>query len=440
MGGRCADELFWTKLYEEYCPVMHLTTDDGSCGTKGTVMAVLPELLASGRYDALYVCGPVPMMKAVAEAAEKYGVKCQVSLEKYMACGLGACLSCSCSGIGKRLKVCTDGPVFWAEEVGRMVSAKFYDGRLAVDIAGLKMQTPVTTASGTFGFGLEFTDFLDLEKVGAVCVKGTTLLPREGNKGQRAVETPSGMLNCVGLENPGSDYFLNETLPKLRKYDVPVIVNIAASSPEEYGELAHKLDVDGVDAVEINISCPNVKQGGIAFGTCPDSAAAVVEQVKKHFTKTVITKLSPNVTSITEMALAVENAGTDAISLINTLIGMKIDIERQRPVLGNITGGLSGPAVRPVAVRMCYEVAQKVHVPIIGMGGIETAEDAVEFFLCGASAIAVGTANFRNPCIAETISHGILDYMNRHGYNKLTDMIGAALPEGSFALRSGRKE
>ena len=173
-----------------------------------------------------------------------------------------------------------------------MVSAKLYDGRLAVDIAGLKMQTPVTTASGTFGFGLEFTDFLDLEKVGAVCVKGTTLLPREGNKGQRAVETPSGMLNCVGLENPGS-----------------VIVNIAASSPEEYGELAHKLDVDGVDAVEINISCPNVKQGGIAFGTCPDSAAAVVEQVKKHFTKTVITKLSPNVTSITEMALAVENAG-----------------------------------------------------------------------------------------------------------------------------------
>ena len=321
-----------------------------------------------------------------------------------------------------------------------MVSAKLYDGRLAVDIAGLKMQTPVTTASGTFGFGLEFTDFLDLEKVGAVCVKGTTLLPREGNKGQRAVETPSGMLNCVGLENPGSDYFLNETLPKLRKYDVSVIVNIAASSPEEYGELAHKLDVDGVDAVEINISCPNVKQGGIAFGTCPDSAAAVVEQVKKHFTKTVITKLSPNVTSITEMALAVENAGTDAISLINTLIGMKIDIERQRPVLGNITGGLSGPAVRPVAVRMCYEVAQKVHVPIIGMGGIETAEDAVEFFLCGASAIAVGTANFRNPCIAETISHGILDYMNRHGYNKFTDMIGAALPEGSFALRSGRKE
>ena len=206
-----------------------------------------------------------------------------------------------------------------------MVSAKLYDGRLAVDIAGLKMQTPVTTASGTFGFGLEFTDFLDLEKVGAVCVKGTTLLPREGNKGQRVVETPSGMLNCVGLENPGSDYFLNETLPKLRKYDVPVIVNIAASSPEEYGELAHKLDVDGVDAVEINISCPNVKQGGIAFGTCPDSAAAVVEQVKKHFTKTVITKLSPNVTSITEMAL-VGKINTDLVGRLNRLGGKAVGL------------------------------------------------------------------------------------------------------------------
>lgn len=313
-----------------------------------------------------------------------------------------------------------------------MVTNALYNGRLAVDIAGLKMQTPVTTASGTFGFGLEFTDFLDLEKVGAVCVKGTTLLPRDGNKGQRAVETPSGMLNCVGLENPGSDYFLNTTLPQLRKYNVPVIVNIAASSPEEYGQLAHKLDVEGVDAIEINISCPNVKQGGIAFGTCPESAASVVREVKKGFGKTVITKLSPNVTSITEMALAVQEAGTDAISLINTLIGMKIDICRQKPVLGNVIGGLSGPAVRPVAVRMCYEVAQKVNVPIIGMGGIMNAEDAMEFFLAGASAVAVGTANFSDPRIAETISHGILKYMDDHGIEKLTDMIGAALPEGKL--------
>jgi len=303
-----------------------------------------------------------------------------------------------------------------------------YHNRLATDIAGLKMKTPVTTASGTFGFGLEFTDFLDLEKVGAVTVKGTTLAPRAGNKGQRVVETPSGMLNCVGLENPGSDFFLKETLPKLRKYNVPVIVNIDASSPEEYGELAAKLDVKGVDAVEINVSCPNIKDGGLVFGTNAKSMAQVVKEVKKNTSKVVITKLSPNVTSITEMAKAAEDAGTDALSLINTLIGMKIDVHRQRPVLGNVTGGLSGPCIRPVAVRMCYEVAQAVNVPIIGMGGIMNADDAVEFFLAGASAIAVGTANFVDPAIAETISLGILEYMDRHNIRKLKDMVGLALP------------
>lgn len=303
-----------------------------------------------------------------------------------------------------------------------------YHNRLAVDIAGLKMKTPVTTASGTFGFGLEFTDFLDLEKVGAITVKGTTLAPRAGNKGQRVVETPSGILNCIGLENPGSDYFLKETLPKLKKYNVPVIVNIDASSPEEYGELAAKLDVKGVDAVEINVSCPNIKDGGLVFGTNAKSMAQVVKEVKKNTSKVVITKLSPNVTSITEMAKAAEDAGTDALSLINTLLGMKIDIHRQHPVLGNVTGGLSGPCIRPVAVRMCYEVAQAVKVPIIGMGGIMCAEDAIEFFLAGASAIAVGTANFVNPAIAETISLDILEYMDKHNIKKIQDMIGLALP------------
>ena len=255
-----------------------------------------------------------------------------------------------------------------------MVKA-LYDGRLATNIAGLKMKTPITTASGTFGFGLEFTDFLDLEKVGAVTVKGTSLEPQPGNKGQRAVETPSGMLNSIGLENPGVDYFLETTLPQLRQYDVPVIVNIYAHSYEDYGKVAKKLDVEGVDALEINISCPNVKE----------------------------------------------------------------DIDRQKPVLGNVIGGLSGPAVRPVAVRMCYQVAQNVHVPIIGMGGIMTAEDAIEFFLAGASAVAVGTVNFTNPCIAETISHGILEYMDKHGIKKLKDMIGLALPEGKIHLKRAVK-
>lgn len=309
-----------------------------------------------------------------------------------------------------------------------------YEGRLAVDIAGLKMQTPVTTGSGTFGFGLEFCDFLDLEKVGAVTVKGTSLLPAAGNKGQRAVETPSGMLNCIGLENPGSDYFLEQTLPKLRQYDVPIIVNIYGHSPEEYGEVAKKLDVDGVDALEINISCPNVKEGGIVFGTCPEAAAEVIQQVKKNTSKMVITKLSPNVTDIVAMAKAAEAAGTDAISLINTLIGTKIDIERQRPVLGNVIGGLSGPAVKPVAVRMCYQVAQAVSVPIIGMGGIMNAEDAIEFMLAGASAVAVGTANFVQPDIAETIAHGMLAYLDRHNVRNITEIIGLALPAGKASM------
>ena len=309
-----------------------------------------------------------------------------------------------------------------------MVKA-LYDNRLAVDIAGLKMKTPVTTASGTFGFGLEFQDFLDLEKVGAVTVKGTTLEPRAGNKGQRAVETPSGMLNCVGLENPGSDYFIEHTLPELKKIDVPVIVNIAGSTPEEYGELAKKLDIEGVHAIEINISCPNVKHGGIAFGTCPESAAEVVRAVKANTGKMVITKLSPNVTDIVEMALAAQEAGTDALSLINTLIGMKIDIDRRKPVLGNVMGGLSGPAVRPVAVRMVYQVAQKVNVPIIGMGGIMNAEDAIEFFLAGASAVAVGTANFCDPRLAETISQGMLSYLDRNEFKNIQEIIGLALPK-----------
>ena len=305
---------------------------------------------------------------------------------------------------------------------------ELYDGRLAVKIGNLKMTTPVTTASGTFGFGLEFTDFVDLEKIGAITVKGTTLKPRNGNKGQRVVETPAGMLNCVGLENPGVDYFLGTTLPQLQKYKVPVIVNIDGDSPEEYGELAEKLNVDGVAAIEINISCPNVAQGGLAFGTCPQEAAKVVKAVKTHTGKTVITKLTPNVTDIVEIAKAVEAAGSDAVSLINTLLGMKIDVNCQKPVLGNVMGGLSGPAVRPVAVRMVYQVAQAVDIPIIGMGGIMCAEDALEFFLAGATAVAIGCGNFRKPDLTETISQDLLTYLDKMGCKNIQEIIGKALP------------
>lgn len=295
---------------------------------------------------------------------------------------------------------------------------------LRVNLAGLQMKTPVMTASGTFGFGVEFADFMNLNDLGAVVVKGTTLNPRSGNAGVRIAETPAGMLNCIGLENPGSDAFINTILPELKQYDFPVIVNMSGSTVEEYGVLAEKLTVDGVAALELNISCPNVKEGGIAFGTRPESAAAVVREVKQHTNLPVIVKLSPNVTDIVEMAKHVEDAGADIISMINTLLGMVIDTRTWKPVLGNIVGGLSGPAVKPVAVRMVWQVAQAVKVPIIGMGGIMTAEDAIEFFLAGASAVSIGTANFVNPAVSMDVTRGINEYLDARGLKSIQDIIG----------------
>lgn len=295
---------------------------------------------------------------------------------------------------------------------------------LTTEIAGIQMKTPIMTGSGTFGFGEEYADFLALDQIGAIVVKGTTLKPRSGNQGVRIAETPSGMLNCIGLENPGADAFLQQILPRIRQLGSPIIVNISGGSVEEYGELAAKLDVDGVAALELNISCPNVKEGGIAFGTSEKSAAAVTSEVKQRTPKPVIVKLSPNVTDIAAMAKAVENAGADAISLINTLVGMAIDIRSWRPVLGNVVGGLSGPAVKPVALRMVWQVAQKVKVPVIGMGGIMTAEDAVEFLLAGASAVAVGTANFVDPRTAQTVAEGIAAYLKERGLRSVSELVG----------------
>ena len=298
------------------------------------------------------------------------------------------------------------------------------DTLLATDLCGIKMKTPILTGSGTFGFGEEFADFVDLSSIGGVVVKGTTLKPRRGNDGVRITETPAGMLNCIGLENPGVEVFLKETLPRIRQYDMNVIVNISGSSVEDYGLLAEKLDATDIAAIEVNISCPNVKVGGIVFGTDPKAAAAVTRAVKSHTGKPVIVKLSPNVTDIVCMAKAVEDAGADAISLINTLLGMQIDIKTWTPVLGNITGGLSGPCVKPVAVRMVWQVAQAVHVPIIGMGGIMSAEDAVEFFLAGASAVAIGTANFTDPSCISKISDDLAAYLTAHRLENIHDLIG----------------
>ena len=301
------------------------------------------------------------------------------------------------------------------------------DKRLHTSLAGIYMNTPVLTASGTFGFGEEFAEFVDLSRLGGVMVKGTTLKPRRGNEGVRITETPGGVLNCIGLENPGVEVFLQETLPRLANYNMNVIVNISGSTVEEYGILAEMLDVPGVAAIELNVSCPNVKEGGIVFGTDPQAAAAVVKEAKARTKKPVILKLSPNVTDIVTMAKAVEDAGADIISLINTLLGMEINIHTQKPTLGNVTGGLSGPCVKPVALRMVYQVAKAVSVPLIGMGGISCAEDAIEFLLAGASAVAVGTANFSDPAVTMKICDGINDYLARRHLESVQDIIGAAL-------------
>lgn len=294
---------------------------------------------------------------------------------------------------------------------------------LKTEICGIKMNTPILTASGTFGFGEEFEDFVDLKKLGGVCVKCITLKPRSGNIGVRISETPAGMLNCIGLENPGIENFLSEILPRI-KNKMNVIVNISGSSVDEYGELAKMLDIDGVTAIELNISCPNVKDGGIIFGTNANAAAEVTATAKKFTSKPVIVKLSPNVTDITEIARAVENAGADIISLINTLMGMEININTWKPTLGNVTGGLSGGAIKPVALRMVYQVAQSVKIPIIGMGGIRSANDAIEFFLAGASAVAIGTANFSDPAITMKIIDGIEKYLHDKNISDINEIIG----------------
>lgn len=298
--------------------------------------------------------------------------------------------------------------------------------RLKTDFAGIKMPTPVMGASGTFGFGVEYDDFIDLKQVGAIISKGITPLPRAGNPGVRIAETPAGMLNCIGLENPGIEKFLSDVLPKVKEKapDTTFIVNFSAGSVEEFGMMAKKLDVDGVDAIEVNISCPNVKAEGLAFGTDPEVAAEVTREVKANTSKPVIVKLSPNVTDIVKIAKAVEEAGADALALINTLTGMVIDTRTWKPLLGNITGGMSGPALKPIAVRMVWQVAKAVKIPILGLGGISTAEDAVEFLLAGATAVAIGAENFVHPDAVVQVAAGIDKYLESRGLNHVSELIG----------------
>lgn len=297
---------------------------------------------------------------------------------------------------------------------------------LKVSINQLSLKNPVMTASGTFGYGTEYADFIDLSRLGAIIVKGTTLHHREGNAYPRLAETPSGMLNAVGLQNKGVNYFIDHIYPNIKETNTHIIVNVSGSAIEDYAETAAKInELEKIPAIELNISCPNVKQGGMAFGTSPKSAAEVVKAVRSVYKKTLIVKLSPNVTSITDIAKAVESEGADSVSLINTLLGMAIDAERRKPVLSTVTGGLSGPAVKPIALRMVWQVFQAVKIPIIGLGGISDWKDAVEFMLAGATAIQIGTANFIDPTISVKVVDGINAYLDRHGYNNVTDIIGA---------------
>ena len=295
---------------------------------------------------------------------------------------------------------------------------------MAVNIAGVEWKNPVTTASGTFGSGEEFSEFVDLNRLGAVTTKGGANVPWPGNPTPRVAEVYGGMMNAIGLQNPGIDLFCKRDIPFLRKYDTKIIVNVCGKSEQDYCEVVERLGDEDVDMLEINISCPNVKEGGIAFGQNPKAAENITKAVKKYAKQPVIMKLSPNVTDITEMARAVEAGGADVVSLINTLTGMKIDINRKTFAIANKTGGMSGPAVHPIAVRMVYQVAQAVKLPIIGMGGIASAEDAIEMILAGASAVSVGTANFHNPAVTMEIVDGIEKYMQAQGFDSVADMVG----------------
>ena len=295
---------------------------------------------------------------------------------------------------------------------------------MAVNIAGVEWKNPVTTASGTFGSGEEFSEFVDLNCLGAVTTKGVANVPWPGNPTPRVAEVYGGMMNAIGLQNPGIDLFCKRDIPFLRKYDTKIIVNVCGKSEQDYCEVVERLGDEDVDMLEINISCPNVKEGGIAFGQNPKAAESITKAVKKYAKQPVIMKLSPNVTDITEMARAVEAGGADVVSLINTLTGMKIDINRKTFAIANKTGGMSGPAVHPIAVRMVYQVAQAVKLPIIGMGGIASAEDAIEMILAGASAVSVGTANFHNPAVTMEIVDGIEKYMQAQGFDSVADMVG----------------
>ena len=402
---------------------VYIATEDGSVGSKGNVLDAIRENELDA--EVIYACGPTPMLRALKQYASENHMECWISMEEKMACGIGACLACVCKSKEvdghtnvHNKRVCKEESGIFSRGGRTVMNTK-------VTIAGVTFDNPVMVASGTFGSGEEFSEFVDLNRLGAVVTKGVANIPWPGNPTPRIAEVYGGMLNAIGLQNPGIDVFVSRDIPFLKKYDTKIIVNVCGKSTEDYCEVVERLADQPVDMLEINISCPNVKEGGIAFGQDPKAVEAITREVKKHAKQPVIMKLSPNVTDITVMAKAAEAGGADALFLINTLTGMKIDVNKRAFAIANKTGGLSGPAVHPIAVRMVYQVANAVNLPIIGMGGIQNTEDALELILAGATAVSVGTANFANPMVTMEIVDGIEQYMQMHGVADINELIGA---------------
>ena len=419
-----------------------ITTDDGSVGIHGMVTAALTsDTIKNEGYSAIYACGPAPMLAYIQKIAKEAGVKCFLSIEKKMLCGAGACLGCTVHTKEGNRRVCKDGPVFNAEilEFEKPVCAKKnplpqdIEPNLTVEIAGIKFKNPVIAASGTFGFGQNYRGFFDVSKLGGISSKGLTLNPKKGNSGERVIEVSSGDINSIGLENPGVPHFIQNELPEMLKLDTVSIANLAGHDLDSYVKGAELLEKTSVPAIELNISCPNVKAGGMAWGIAPEAAFTCVSAVRKATSKPLIVKLSPNAPDLVSVALACIKAGANALSLINTIQAVAIDIESGRPVFDNIKAGLCGPAVKPIALRMVYDVVKAINslpkeqqIPVIGLGGISKWQDAIEFIMAGAAAVQVGTATFSNPKTMIEIIEGLKKFMQSHGYKKIDDLRGIA--------------
>ena len=417
-----------------------ITTDDGSQGIHGMISAALTVTrLKEKNYTSVYACGPTPMLRYIQGICREANVQCYLSLEQKMACGMGVCLGCTIQTLDGYKRCCKDGPVFAGqkiifEEPARLEwREKLKEVDLSVNVGGLRMSNPVIASSGTFGFGTEYDSVFDIDTIGGISSKGLTIEPRQGNTGIRVWETPSGLMNSIGLQNPGIPHFIKEELPQMKKLGAAVIANLSGSTAESYCEGARLLEESDVDAIELNISCPNVATGGAAFGMACQSAGDITKKIRAIVSKPLIVKLTPQASDIVGVAMACKKAGADAISLCNSFQGVAIDIERGVPVFDKIKAGFGGPAVRPIALRLVWEVVEAMNklpeeerIPVIGIGGIATWRDAAEFIMAGAAAVQVGTATFANPFAMKEIVEGLEAFMKRKGYKTIADFCGIA--------------